>query len=181
MPKKQATRRPLATKSEPLQLGEIAGSSSGGVLVAVELGGQWPYVAELTGPQQRRVLSQREGESPADFANRVGASLDGAFGKGVALAALVLACNERCDDAAESARRKLGALGLGAMAKQRAGKVYLAAAAAGSGRVKHSLTRLAQGLHDEWRTAGLEVTVDFGAAPELPIERTPFAFTARVA
>ena len=87
-----------------------------GLLIVVELGGDWPSWA-LTGTGTRRVLTQIDGETPAAFADRVASSLDGLFGKGVVLTTVALACNERVDEAADAARRKLAGLSLGAMAK----------------------------------------------------------------
>lgn len=162
-----------AARSKPRDAGS-------GVLIAVELGATWPDLAPEDQNATRRVVSQREGETPADFAERVGSVLDGLFGRGVALGSTILACNERADGAAQDARRKLAGLALGSMAKSQAGRVYFAAPPRSSGRVRAALSCLAQGLHDEWRTAGLEVTVDFGervATAPAPV----FTFTARVA
>jgi len=154
--------------------------SEGGVLVAVELGGEWPGLigAEASA---RRVMAQLEGETPAAFAERVANSLDGLFGRGVRLETVVLACNERLDESADAARRKVLGIALGSMAKHKSGRAYLAASARSGGRLRHALSALAQGSFDEWRTAGLEVSVDFGEESRSTTRATPFAFTARVA
>lgn len=158
-----------------------------GLLVVVELGSEWPSQATLApaSPAARRVLAQAEGESPAVFFERVTSSLDGLFGRGVRLETVVLACNERVDEAAESARRKALGLALGSMAKHKSGRAYLSASARSSGRLRHALAALAQGLFDEWRTAGLEVSVDFGDQSRLAADGSAqqpvVAFTARVA
>ena len=154
--------------------------SSGGVLVLVELGGEWPSASSSDGTV-RRVLAQNEGETPAVFADRVANSLDGLFGKGVRLETATLACNERLDPAAEAARRKILGVALGSMAQRKAGRAYLAASARSGGRLRHALSALAQGLFDEWRTAGLEVSVDFGDASQAAAPAPTFLFTARVA
>jgi hypothetical protein len=166
-------------KLAPAPAREVA-ASSGGLLVLVELGGEWPSPVSTDG-LLRRVLAQNEGETPAAFADRVANSLDGLFGKGVRLEAATLACNERLDPAAETARRKILGLALGSMAKHKAGRVYLAASARSGGRLRHGLSALAQGLFDEWRTAGLEVSVDFGDASRTATPAPTFLFTARVA
>ena len=150
-----------------------------GLLVVVELGSEWPTLPE--DGAVRRVMTQTEGEAPAGFAERVGSALDGLFGRGISLSKVVIACNERVDEAADGARRKLAGLSLGAMAKSKAGKVYLAGSPRSSGRLRHSLTALARGLHDEWRTAGLEVSVNLGEERQSSPEAAPFVFTARVA
>jgi len=158
-----------------------------GILVVVELGGEWPSQAALApaGTATRRVLAQTEGETPSVFFERVANSLDGLFSRGIQLETVVVACNERVDDAAASARRKALGLALGSMAKHKSGRAYLAASARSGGRLRHALSALAQGLFDEWRTAGLEVSVDFGEESRLPAsdgaQQPTFAFTARVA
>lgn len=157
-----------------------ASLSSGGLLVLVELGGAWPSPTSSDGAV-RRVLAQNEGETPAAFAERVANGLEGLFGKGVRLETATLACNERLDQSAESARRKILSLALGSMAKHKSGRAYLATSARSGGRLRHALSALAQGLFDEWRTAGLEVSVDFGDEGGAVLPAPTFLFTARVA
>ena len=156
---------------------EVAG---GGLLVVVELGSEWPSLAAAEA-SARRVVAQQDGETPAAFAERLANGLDGLFGRGVTLQTVVLACNERVDEAAEAARRKVSSLALGSMAKHQSGGVYLTASSRSGGRLRHALSALAQGLFDEWRTAGLQVSVDFAEGNSAEQRSTPFAFTARVA
>lgn len=167
------------------QQAQVAGR---GLLVVVELGGEWPSRAEAVpvpagqAPPLRRVLAQVEGETPAAFAERVASGLEGLFGRGIQLETVIWACNERLDGAADGARRKALGLTLGSMAKHKAGRAYLAASGRSSGRLRNGLSALAQGLFDEWRTAGLEVSVDFGEEARLADAAPPqFTFTARVA
>ncbi len=152
-----------------------------GLLVVVELGSEWPTLRD--DGAVRRVMAQSEGEAPASFVDRVASELDHLFGprRGIRLSTVAIACNERIDEAADGARRKLAGLSLGAMAKNKAGKVYLAASPRSGGRLRHSLAALARGLHEEWRTAGLEVSVDLGEDRQSSPEITPSIFTARVA
>jgi hypothetical protein len=156
-----------------------------GLLVVVELGGEWPSQAATTPPgasvAMRRVLAQAEGETPAGFAERVTSGLDSLFGRGIQLETVVLACNERLDEAAETSRRKTLGLALGSMARHQSGRAYLAASGRSGGRLRHALSALAQGLFDEWRTAGLEVSVDFGQENDAVAGASPVALTARVA
>lgn len=155
-------------------------SASAGLLIAVELGAGWPEAASDDITSRRRVLCQVEGETPAVFAERAASAFDSLFGRGIALASFVLACNERTDTAAQDARRKLAGVALGSMAKQQAGRACFATTSRSSGRLRQAISALAQGLHDEWRTAGLEVTVDTG--DRAPATAVPtFTFTARVA
>jgi len=154
-------------------------SLSTGLLILVELGAEWPGLMAQPGP--RRVVAQQEGETPAQFAARAADLLDGLFGRGIALGTAVISCNERLDAPAEAARRKLASLTLGAMAKHKTGKLYLAAAERSSGRLRQALTALSQGLFDEWRTAGLEASVKLGDPTVTEVPTNTFAFTARVA
>jgi len=155
-------------------------SAPSGSLVVVELGAEWPRLPE-SDPSLRRVLAQAEAETPARFAERVAGSLDGLFGKGIQLRTVALACNERIDAVADAARRKIAGLALGTMAAHKQGKVVLAASPLSSGRLRHSLSSLAHGLFDEWRTAGLEVSLEFGEEARSATAAAPFAFTSRVA
>ena len=175
MRKKARSSRALGTEPRSSEPSPRAGS-----LVVVELGAEWPHLAE-SDRAVRRVLAQLEGETPTLFAERVAGSLDGLFGKGVQLGAAALACNERIDAAADTARRKLGGILLGLMAAHKSGKVVLTASPLSSGRLRHSLSSLAHGLFDEWRTAGLEVTVEFGDEARSAPNSAAFAVTSRVA
>jgi hypothetical protein len=178
MRKKKSPR--LVQPLQPLQ--EQLPPTGGTALIVVELGAEWPATL-ASQATQRRVLSQLDGETPAAFAERLANGLDALFGRGrgAALETVALACNERIDAAADSARRKALGIALGAMAANKAGKAYLTAPPRSSGRLRHALAGLAQGLHDEWRTAGLEVSVDFADERATGSEAGPFTFTARVA
>jgi hypothetical protein len=156
-------------------------SNGSGLLVVVELGGAWPAHLEQLEQSGRRVLTQQEGEAPAEFVERVLQGLDGLFGRGIRLTSVVVACNERIDDAADSARRKLAGLTLGAMARHKAGRVCLATSARSSGRLRHSLAALARDLSLEWHKAGLEATVELGDDQDAVAAAANYSFTARVA
>jgi hypothetical protein len=152
--------RPTTRHTPENPLAPVA-TAQGGLLIALELGGEFPSLHEADS-SARRVLTQLEGETPVAFADRVASGLETLFARGVELRTVALACNERIDPVADAARRNLVGLALGAMAKHRAGKVYLTASARSSGRTRHYLSALAQGSFEEWRCAGLEVSVDFG-------------------
>lgn len=155
-------------------------SAQPGFLVTVELGAEWPCAGANDG-SPRRVLAQLEGETPSAFAERVAGSLDGLFGKGIRLGNMTLACNERIDAVADAARRKMAGIALGTMAAHKSGRVVLSASPLSSGRLRHSLASLAQGLFDEWRTAGLEVKVELGEEARSAPTAAPFAATSRAA
>jgi hypothetical protein len=146
--------------------------SSGGVLIVVELGAPWPSLAEVRDPASaRRVLAQAEGESPSGFASRLAEQLDGLFARGVTMTTAIVACNERLDESAQRARAEVARTALGAMAKERVGKLLLCASDRSSGRLRHVLSSLASELESEWQRAGVSSKVRFGdeqAAPMSP-------------
>src|SRR3954463_115026 len=122
--------RKKSSRSTPAVFGTAASSAAPavpsnarGLLVVVELGSAWPALRE--DDAARRVIAQTEGEAPSAFADRVASGLDSLFGRAVQLSTVAIACNERVDEAADTARRKLAGLSLGAMAKNKTGKVYL--------------------------------------------------------
>lgn len=172
--RKKAARLPRSVAQD------AENQAASGVLVLMELGAEWPGIT-LGDSAPRRVLTQLDGETPAQFAVRAAGQLESLFGRGIPLGKLVLACNERIDAQAETARRKISGLALGAMAKQKTGKVCLTASERSSARLRQALTTLSQGLFDEWRTAGLEVKVVVGLEQAPAKQPQVFAFTARVA
>jgi hypothetical protein len=140
--------------------------SSGGVLIVVELGAEWPSLAELREPASgRRVLAQEEGESPSGFVARVGEQLDGLFARGAPMTTAVVACNERLDESAKRARSELARTAMGLMAKERSGSLLLSASSRSSGRLRHALSSLASELGGEWQRAAVLATVRFGDEP----------------
>ncbi len=152
--------------------------SSGGVLIVVELGAEWPSLAEIRDPAGGRcVLAQEEGESPSGFAARVGEQLDGLFARGVPLTTAVVACNERLDESARRARSELARSAMGVMAKQRSGSLLLSASERSSGRLRHALSLLAAELGGEWQRAEVVATVRFG---DEPAAATPSDMSVRV-
>jgi hypothetical protein len=151
------------------------------LLVIVELDAEWPGLMNADATA-RRVVAQTEGESPTALAERVAGSLEGMFGRGIDLSSVALACNERLDDGASAARRKLAGLTLGLMAKHGSGRLCLSASARASGKLHHALSALAQDLSSEWSSAGLEVTVEFGEESRSSVSAAPApAPAARVA
>jgi len=169
-----------AMASKPQSVEEETRADAAGCLIAVELGGEFPSLALAEGTA-RKVVVQHDGETPAAFAERLASGLDALFGRGIRLGSVALACNERLDDAAQNARRTLLGLCLGSMAKHRKGLAKLTAPARSSGRLRQGLSTLAQGLSDEWRTADLDVSVDFGTEALVTSSTATFVFTARVA
>ncbi len=151
-----------------------------GVLVLVELGAEWPFwVGNTSGKAGRRVLAQEEGETPEAFASRVAEHLGTMFTRRLPLELSVLACNERCDERAMSARNRLcQALlsGRGGSAPDRHAQgqghetELLLTASGRTGRVRHALSALATDLAASWAADDSHVGVRFG--DEMPrIER----------
>ncbi|HTA94385.1 MAG TPA: hypothetical protein VK745_32615 [Polyangiaceae bacterium] len=137
--------------------------SSGGVLIVVELGADWPSLPESREPAAgRRVLAQQEGESPAAFGARVADQLDSLFTRGVPLATAVIACNERLDEAAQRARADLARTAMGSMARRQSGSLLLTASERQSGRLRHALSALVGELGDEWQRARVTAKLRFG-------------------
>jgi hypothetical protein len=143
---------------------------SGGVLIVVELGADWPSLAGVQEPANaRRVLAQSEGESPSSFVLRLAEQLDNLFARGVAMSTAIVACNERLDEAAQRARTELARTALGAMAKERAGSLLLSASDRSSARLRQALSSLASELGSEWQRAGVSSKVRFGDEQPAPM------------
>ena len=152
--------------------------SSEGLLIVVELGAEWPSLsgAEAARVSSRRVLAQDETETPAAFAVRVGEQLGALFARGMALGSAVLACSERIDVAALSARAEVARVAAGVLARARGGSVSLVASDRNEGRSRAPLTALREELAREWLSAGIDVKLYFGdeasAAVAEPKSRT---------
>lgn len=150
--------------------------SSQGLLIVVELGAEWPALAEMReAVTARRVLAQEEGESPSAFVARVAEQLDGLFARGVSLGTAVVACNERLDGVAERARSELSRTILGMMAKAQSGSLLFSAAERSSGRLRHALSSLASELGSEWQRAHVLASVRFGDERVVPAANEPAA------
>ena len=140
-------------------------TSSAGILIVVELGAEWPsgLSAELSSAPSgaRRVLAQDDSESPAAFAVRVGAQLDGLSARGASLGSAVIACSERLDDGARGARAELGRAAAGAMARGTGGRLLLTASDRNQGRSRAAMGALEGELRAEWQSAAVELKLHF--------------------
>ena len=141
---------------------------SSGLLIVVELGAEWPSTApaELVATS-RRVFAQEESEAPAAFATRVAEQLDALFARGISLGTAQLACNERLDAAAQSARAELARAIAGALARGTGGLLVLAASDRNEGRSRAALSALQRELAVEWQSAAIETKLRFGDEVEL--------------
>ena len=139
-------------------------SLSDAQLIVVELGAEWPIAALTSSPSARRVLAQDESESPAAFAMRVGEQLNGLQARGIALGGAVLACSERLDPAAQTARSELARAAASALARNRGGELDLVASDRNEGRSQAALSGLVGELGKEWQSAAVVATLRFGGA-----------------
>ena len=134
-----------------------------GVVIVVELGAEWPSLQETRqSAASRRVLAQTEAESPGAFAVRVAGQLDEWLARGVPLGTAVVACNERLDVSASTARSDISRAALGAMARRHEGTLLLTASERSGGRSRQGLSTLATELCGEWQRAGVRAAVRFG-------------------
>jgi hypothetical protein len=133
------------------------------MLIAVELGADWPDGLDIERGVVRRVVAQSEGETPEAFAVRLGGLAGRLFSTGVELTSAVVACNERTDPSATLARRAMGAMLLERMGPS--ATLALAAGSRAGGRLRHALSALAIDLAAE---AAANVTVQFGVERESP-------------
>ncbi len=131
--------------------------------MVVELGAEWPSTtqAELVA-SGRRVFAQEESEAPAAFASRVAEQLDGLFARGIALQSAVIACSERLDEPARSARADLARGVAGALARGTGGLLLLTASDRNDGRSRAALSALHCELAVEWQSAAIETKLRFG-------------------
>jgi hypothetical protein len=133
-----------------------------GVLIAVELGADWPETVSVDrNGAVRRVVAQEEGETPEAFAGRIAKLAARLFHPAVTLRDAVVACNERTDPAASIARRSIGMTLLERMGPS--GTFVLAASVRAGGRLRHALSALAIDLAPE---ASATVTVHFDGERE---------------
>lgn len=111
------------------------------VLIAVELGAEWPrWMSDLVRKSPRRVVSQEEGEEPQGFAERA-ARVAAALAEGRGLGSAVVLCNERTDGKQDAARRLLAAR---LLPELRGRKLVLTASALSSEPLRDRLTVLAR-------------------------------------
>ena len=112
------------------------------VLIAVELGAEWPrWMSELVRKSPRRVISQEEGEEPQGFAERA-ARVAAALAEGGGLGSAVVLCNERTDGKQDAARRRLAASLLPELRGR--GKLTLTGSAQASEPLRDALMTLAR-------------------------------------
>jgi hypothetical protein len=112
------------------------------VLIAVELGAEWPsWMSDLVRKSPRRVISQEEGEEPLGFAERA-VRVATLLAEGRGLGSAVVLCNERTDGKQDAARRRLAASLLPELSGR--GKLVLTGSAQASEPLRDALRALAR-------------------------------------
>jgi hypothetical protein len=154
--------------------------SSNGLLIALELGAEWPswLEAELVAPA-RRVFAQEESESCARFARRVGEQVDGLFARGVTLGKAFIVCNERLDEAARAARAELARAAASALARGTGGGLQLIAADRNEGRSRALFATLQLELAAEWQSAAVVTALRFAGDAASAVSSEPSAGSAK--
>ena len=137
--------------------------SSEGQLIVVELGAEWPSAALAAASNARRVLAQGESESPTAFAVRVGEQLNALQARGATLGGAVIACSERLDERARTARAELARAAASSLARTQGGELVLVATDRNEGRSRAALSGLVGELQKEWHSAAVVTTLRFGA------------------
>jgi hypothetical protein len=114
------------------------------VLIAVELGAEWPrWMSDLVRKSPRRVVSQEEGEEPQGFAERT-SRIAAALAEGAGLGSAVVLCNERTDSKQDQARRSLTRSLLPELRER--GRLVLTGSAQASEPLRNALKTLAREL-----------------------------------
>jgi hypothetical protein len=126
----------------PIALLAMTREAQNAVLIAVELGAEWPrWMSDLVRKSPRRVVSQEEGEEPQGFAERA-SRVAQVLGAGSGLGSAVVLCNERTDEKQDSARRRLAASLLPGLRGR--GKLVLTGSAHASEPLRNALKALAR-------------------------------------
>ncbi len=131
-------------------------------IVVAERGSDWPsWLAECCVPGVRETaVTQDDHESPLELSYRVTQALE-ERGSDPRLGIAVIACNNRCDEAASHARRTMARSLASALAAHGGGQLWVTTLSR-SGRSRHALSSFVQALSEEWAEAGVNVGIRFG-------------------
>jgi hypothetical protein len=150
-------------------------TSPEGLLIVVELGGEWP-TSEVEAAQRvkaRRVLAQDETESPEAFAQRVADQLGSSFAAGIALGSVVVACSERIDARAQGGRAELARVTAGALGRGGGGSLTFVVCDRNDARSKPVISALLAEVTRQWQSTGVEVKLSFGQSALALTEGAP--------
>lgn len=138
-----------------------------GTLVIVELGATWPsWLVEGIPHGSCRVIAELEGEGPKAFAERAKGVAASLFPRGLELALIAVACNERADEAAVAARRDFAQL-LTARGS-RSTRVAFAATEDAGERLRNSLASLTASLDNGRLQRRVSVRLRSAGEPSSP-------------
>lgn len=127
--------------------------------IVLESGSRWPdWVLGRCRNGTMRVIEQQETETPSELADRVADLLAREEVSGLRLG--IIACNERCDEAAEGSRRTIAQALVRRLTN--AGRVVLTASDRASGPSRRKLSDLARLLDALSEDSGRSVAVRFG-------------------
>ncbi len=135
------------------------------VLVVAERGSVWPsWLPVCENQKERQVIVQGEDEALAELAERVRERCRERLG----FDAVVVACSDRADDAAQAARSRFVRAAADNLVSTGGGRIYLTARSRSSGRSRGKLSELAAHLGAEWEGSEVTVTVRFGSLVSPP-------------
>jgi len=139
-------------------------TSSEGLLIVVELGAEWPAseIEATRNAKARRVLSQDETETPAAFAARVTEQVTSSFPSGVGLGSVLVACSERIDSHAQTARAEIARAAGNALSRSGGGSLSFVACDRNGARSKPVFSALLADATRQWQSSGVEVKLSFG-------------------
>jgi hypothetical protein len=160
----------VSSNLEPYRMIMKKQEARAGVLVVMELGSEWPaWLSQCChGVSTRRVTVQEETETLARFCERVAERIDTILAEGAALDLAVLACNERADARATSARQNVVETMASALGCRGGGRVVLTASERSNGRVRRALCSFADDISQRWSNTRIVSSVSFGAELDGP-------------
>jgi hypothetical protein len=141
-------------------------------LVILEFGAEWPgrYAGGDPDAPQSKVISQREDEPLSEFVDRVGEFISNQDAQGALPGRVIVACSDRSDDGAITARRALGRRILSTFAHLGRGSLLFAESQRKSGGSRQALSDLATDLEHEFEEDPVQVSVRFGQPSRPPTE-----------
>lgn len=144
--------------------GAMSRKPNDSALVVMETGSQWPAWLARYEPVApcTRVIVQQDNESLYSLAQRTAERLGELSHRGESLDLAIVACSERCDDGALSARRAMAHAILSTLAESGQGSLWFTESQRQSGGARQAISVLAGTLAQEWENSGVTVSVRFG-------------------
>ena len=141
-------------------------------LVVLEFGAEWPgsYVAADATDDASATVSQRQDEPLGRFVDRALACFAARGQQNLSPTRVVVACSDRMDESAVSARRVLGRSILAAFADLGQGSLLFAESQRKSCGSRQALSDLATDLEHEFEDDPVRVSVRFGEPSRPPMD-----------